>query len=302
MSETLVIEEEEITLRLDQLLSKRYQGHFSRTYFQKLIQDELVLLNGAPVKKRFKPKVGDEIEVEFRADPEIKIAPENIPLEILYEDDDLLVVNKPAGMVVHPAPGNWSGTFVNALVYHCQTLLNEKETLRPGIVHRLDKDTSGLLVAAKHSEAQRRLIAAFAERRVHKEYEAIVVGAPKEQTIDLPIGRSVKDRQKMATSSTGRPARTHIKILKRAKELSHLRIALETGRTHQIRVHLNAIGTPVLGDELYGIATANRKYKASRQLLHAAFLSFIHPFTHKRIEFTIPPPKDFIEILNLHLT
>lgn len=299
-SDVLIIEPGEESLRLDKLLFERFSGHFSRTYFQKLIEEGLVLLNGEPVKKRVKPKAQDEVEVEFAAVSPVDLTPENIPLDILYEDEDILVVNKPAGLVIHPAPGNWSGTFVNALVYHCQELMKgfeEESGIRPGIVHRLDKDTSGVLIAAKNSFSQRKLIESFASRQVVKQYLAVTIGCPKTREITSPIGRDPFHRQKMAVVPTGKPSRSLIEPLFSGKEFSLVRIGLETGRTHQIRVHLSSIGTPVLGDDIYGKPSFNRKWNASRQLLHAESLQINHPVTGKRMHFSAPLPSDFEKIL-----
>jgi 23S rRNA pseudouridine1911/1915/1917 synthase len=299
-NEAILIEPGEETLRLDLLLSKRFSGHFSRTYFQKLIEEGLVLLNGQPVKKRVKPKPGDEIEIEFAPLSPVDLAAENIPLDILFEDEDILVINKPAGLVVHPAPGNWTGTFVNALVYHCQELLKgfqEGSGIRPGIVHRLDKDTSGVLIAAKNSLSQRRLIESFASRQVVKQYLAVTVGNPGNLEITSPIGRDPFHRQKMAVVPTGKAARSLVETVFSGKELSLVRIGLETGRTHQIRVHLASIRTPVLGDSIYGKPSYNRLWMAPRQLLHAESLQITHPATNKTMNFSAPLPSDFEEIL-----
>lgn len=297
MNDQIFIEEGEETLRLDQVLAKRFQGHYSRTYFQHLISQDLVLVNGLPVKKRLKPRVGDEIEIEFAADQALDLTPEPIPLNIIYEDDDLLVINKPPGLVVHPAPGNWTGTFVNALLYHCQGL-KEQGSLRPGIVHRLDKDTSGVLIAAKNSIAQRLLIAAFAGREVYKSYIAITLGNPGDRVVEEPIGRHPVHRQKMTVLPSGRYAKSILKTVKKGKELSCVQIILETGRTHQIRVHLSYLGMPVLGDSLYGKQTTNRKWKADRQLLHAEVLRLKHPLTGKEMEFQAPLPVDIQTFIN----
>lgn len=296
-SELLVIDPEEVNLRLDQILTRRFQGHFSRTYFQNLIEQSLVLVNGEPVKKRMKPQAGDEVEIEFVFDQTIDLVPEPIPLDILYEDSDLLAINKPAGMVVHPAPGNWTKTFVNALVYHCQELLKQDDRIRPGIVHRLDKDTSGVLIAAKNAEVQRRLIDAFAKRQVEKWYGAIVWGNPGNQIISAPIGRSPTNRQKMAIVPTGKEARSRVETVRSNREMAYVRIALETGRTHQIRVHLSSIGNPVVGDPLYGRKQANDRLKVERQLLHAESISLLHPMTKKPLLIQAPYPEDFKRIL-----
>lgn len=293
MNEQIFVEEGEESLRLDQLLANRFKEHYSRSYFQKLIEDHLVLVNGQPVKKRVKPAVNDEIEIEFRLDRQEGIEPENIPLNILYEDEDILVINKPVGLVVHPAPGHWTGTFVNALVYHCRNLLFEKEDVRPGIVHRLDKDTSGVLIAAKNSYSQAQLIASFSKREVVKNYLAITIGNPGHQTINAPIGRHPKLRQKMAVLNSGRAAVSHVETLKAGKQLCFVRVKIETGRTHQIRVHLNYLGTPVLGDPLYGVPSMNAKWAVESQLLHAESLELTHPKTKQKMVFSAPLPVSF---------
>ncbi len=299
----LIVTEEEAGERLDKLLAKRFQDVYSRAYFQRLIDDHLVLLNGMAVKKRVKPESGDEIEVEFAALPEAQLLPEAIPLSIIYEDENLLAINKPAGMVVHPAPGHWSGTFVHALLYHCQGqgqgLEQEKEkaNLRPGIVHRLDKETSGLLVAAKTLDMQQKLTALFASRQVYKEYWAICVGHPPPGEIQAPIGRHPIHRKQMAVVPSGRPAVSMCKILRSNDKLSLVQVVITTGRTHQIRVHLKYKGTPVLGDALYGIPSFNHAYGVERQLLHARILAFDHPLSGKRLELEAPLPEDFLRVM-----
>lgn len=297
----IIVLEEESGERLDKLLAHRFKERYSRTYFQYLIDHHLVLLNGEPVKKRVKPKAGDEIEVEFLALPEIQLKPEPISLEILYEDDSLLVINKPVGMVVHPAPGHWSGTFVNALLFHCQSLAVAEGEIRPGIVHRLDKDTSGILVAAKTLEAQQKLIELFASRQIYKEYLAICVGHPGQGEIRAPIGRHPVDRKQMAVVPEGREAITFYKTLASQGKLSMVQVVIATGRTHQIRVHLKYHGTPVLGDPLYGQSNSNQSYKAPHQFLHALRLRLPHPITKKILEFQALPPLDMqarLELLN----
>lgn len=297
--QSLFVPQELAGLRLDKFLFEFYKQKLSRTYFQKLIQDGLVLVNGKPVKKQYKLETSDEVEVEFALREEITLTPEAIPLEILYEDDDLLIINKPAGMVVHPAPGNWSGTFVNALLHHCGTDFLHDATLRPGIVHRLDKDTSGCLIGAKNLKTQQKLIELFSGRKVHKEYLAICLGNPGSGTIDKPIGRHPTKRKLMAISEEkGRKAITHFKTLGHSTTFSLVHIILETGRTHQIRVHLQDRGTPLLGDETYGNSSSNKKFQAERQLLHAYKLTFPHPTTGEIFTCTAPIPKDlqsFIE-------
>lgn len=294
-SDLFLIQEEEAGERLDKILASRYQGQYSRTYFQYLIDQNLVLLNGESVKKRVKPSIGDEVEIEFAALPEINLQPENIPLDILYEDDWIIVVNKPSGMVTHPAPGHWQGTFVNALLYHCQSMQQNQESCRPGIVHRLDKETSGVLVAAKTLEAQKKLIEQFASREVYKEYLAICLGTPPDREIVTPIGRHPVHRKKMAVVETGKKAISLCENLGHNGKLGIARVVIKTGRTHQIRVHLQHVGNPILGDSLYGNASSNQHYKARRQLLHAHLLQFKHPVTEEPLVFEAKLPEDIAE-------
>ena len=284
--------------RLDKLLSI-YFPTYSRTYFQYLIDEGAVLLNGKQVKKREIPVIGDEIEVCFLLTPEISLEPENIPLEILYEDEWILAINKGAGMVVHPGPGHPSHTFVNALLFHCHQL-EKHDPLRPGIVHRLDKDTSGVLLAAKTKEAHQQLVSLFSNRQVKKKYLAICVGNPGNVTIKGRIGRDPTQRQEMSVvPKNGKEAITHIQVLAYNENLSLVLALPETGRTHQIRVHLKSQGTPVLGDEVYGSENANRSFHAKRQLLHAYHLSFLHPFKNIFIDIMAPPPSDFNRFIHL---
>lgn len=292
-TEIIFIEANEANLRLDQLLAARFKGIYSRTYFQKLIEQGLVLINGNPAKKRFVPLMNDEIEVEFAAEQTSEILPENIPLDVLYEDDDILVINKPAGLVVHPAPGHWNGTFVNALIYHCKDLEGRESSVRPGIVHRLDKDTTGVLIAAKNTYSQTRLIESFSKREVKKLYLAIAIGNPGKQIINAPIGRHPVHRQKMAIIETGREAISHIETLSVKEKLSLVQVDIKTGRTHQIRVHLCSVNAPVLGDALYGSKSANEKFRAGRQMLHASMMRITHPRSGEVMEFNAPLPEDF---------
>ena len=291
INESIVITDEESGERLDKILANRYKEVRSRTYFQYLIEEKKVLLNGQSVKKRICPQSGDEVEVFFTLTPEIDVKPESIPLDILYEDADILAINKPAGMVVHPAPGNWTGTFVNALLHHCREL-DATHSLRPGIVHRLDKDTSGVLIAAKNTQAQQKLIEMFAGREIYKEYLAVCVGNPGNQEINRPIGRHPVDRKRMAVIETGRPALSIVETLSFDGKLSVVKVILATGRTHQIRVHMKCIGTPVLGDITYGNAQANEKFNAARQMLHARLLKLNHPITGKPLVIEAPIPSD----------
>lgn len=296
-SDLLIVTEDEAGERLDKILARRFKEMYSRTYFQYLIDEQLVLLNGLPVKKRIKPQEGDEIEVEFASAPQIELTPEPIAFSILYEDESLLAINKPAGMVVHPAPGNWSGTFVNGLLYHCDQLAEQEMSLRPGIVHRLDKDTSGILLAAKTLEMQQKLILLFASRQVYKEYWAICLGRPSDGEISAPIGRHPIHRKQMAVVPTGKQAISYIKTLGWNDKLSFAEVIIATGRTHQIRVHLKYKGTPILGDALYGNPSLNQYYSAQRQLLHAAKIRFQHPLTGQQLELTAPPPADMLRYM-----
>lgn len=287
----MIVSDKDLDLRLDRLLTSHYPEH-SRTYFQYLIENGFVLVNGHLLKKKDKPKIGDEIEVCFQLTPEISLEPENIPLNIVFEDDHLLVINKPAGMVVHPAPGHPRHTFVHALLYHCKGL-PFADKLRPGIVHRLDKDTSGLLLAAKTLECHQKLISLFSERKITKKYLAICVGNPGDGTINAPIKRHKTRRQEMAVDPEGKEAISRVKLLKIEENLSLVEVELITGRTHQIRVHMKHRGTPVLGDPIYGSESANQKYGVTRQLLHAYNLEFEHPMTRVPVKLTAPIPSDF---------
>jgi 23S rRNA pseudouridine1911/1915/1917 synthase len=296
---SFIVSSEEAEIRLDKLLALHYP-EYSRTYFQYLIEQGCVLVNGAPLKKRESPKVGDEIEVCFLLTPEISLEPQDIRLDILFEDEHLIVVNKPEGMVVHPAPGHPKNTFVNALLFHCQNL-PMTGSLRPGIVHRLDKDTSGILLAAKTAVTHAKLVELFSSRHVQKEYLAICVGTPKEGLIDAPIKRHPIQRKKMTVCfEEGKEAKSICKVLGKNEELSLVEIQLLTGRTHQIRVHLKFRGAPVLGDPVYGSVSANKKFKeVSRQLLHAHRMHFIHPITKTPLHLTAPIPKDLFGYISL---
>lgn len=270
-----------------------------------LIRDGRVDLNGAPARKSHRPRAGDEIRVAIPPPRLPGVEPEDLPLQIVYEDESLVVVDKPAGQVVHPAPGHPSGTLVNALLHHVRELSVVGAPLRPGIVHRLDRDTSGLLVVAKTDEAHRRLSAALARREIHRHYVACSWGglAEPELTVTLPIGRDPANRKRMAVVSTGRPAVTHVRRLEHWRSAELLAIRLETGRTHQIRVHLRAVGHPVVGDPVYaprwekGLVGGGSRWaeelvrRCGRLFLHAARLSFEHPLTGERLAFTSPLPE-----------
>lgn len=268
---------EEKGRRLDQFLAETLE-ELTRSAAQRLAEDGQVLLNGKPLKKNYKMGGSETIEVRL-PDPEpIDAVPQNIPLDIAYEDDDLLVINKPKGMVVHPAPGNPDGTVVNAVLYHCgDSLSGIGGAFRPGIVHRIDKDTSGLLMIAKHDKAHLYLSEQLKDHTLARTYEAVVIGSLKEDrgTVDAPIGRSPKDRKKMAIVPDGRRAVTHYEVIARYPGYTHIRCKLETGRTHQIRVHMASLGHPIAGDQVYG--PAKSKYDLQGQCLHARTLTFLHP-------------------------
>ena len=281
--------------RLDKFLSDSVEG-LSRSSLTKLIEDGKVTVGEKAVKKNYKVADGDRVTVLIDDPKPVDITPEDIPLDIVYEDEHLLVVNKPKGMVVHPAPGNYSGTLVNALMYHCGDHLSGiNGELRPGIVHRIDKNTSGLLAVAKSDIAHAGLSEQIKEHSFTRRYLAICYGNIKEdeRTVDAPIGRHKIDRKKMCvTQLNSKPAVTHIKVLERYQGFTYIECRLETGRTHQIRVHLASIGHPIAGDDVYGptkVITA-----LGGQCLHAYQLGFIHPVTGEYIEFTADPPESFI--------
>lgn len=291
LQSTITVAPHEVDERLDKLLVLRYPEQ-SRSYFQSLIEGGHVTVNGKRVKKRYKPQAADQVAIDFVLTAEISLEPEAIPLDILYEDEHLIAVNKPPGLVVHPGPGNWSGTFVNALLYHCKQLEETGDPLRPGIVHRLDKNTSGVLLAAKTQRCHHKLVELFAQRRIKKVYLAITLGKPGEQRIDLPIGRHPTQRKLMTVREGGKSAVTHCKTLAYDGQLAIVELLLETGRTHQIRVHLKHLNCPILGDDTYGKLSSNQKYGAKRSLLHAHTLSFEHPLTQESLELKAPVPED----------
>jgi len=290
-SDFLLILSQEAGQRIDKLLSERFPA-FSRSYFQYLIESGAVLLNGMQVKKRISVQAGDEVEVCFQLTPELSLAPEAMSFEILFEDEHLLAINKPPGLVVHPAPGHPAGTFVNGLLAHCQNLAPGTDPLRPGIVHRLDKDTSGVLIAAKTREAHQKIIEMFAQRKMEKIYLAICSGRPSNGLIQAPIGRHPVHRKEMAIVPQGKEAISHVQVVAFNEQFSLVLVRPKTGRTHQIRVHLKHIGHPILGDAVYGSHRINQALAPSRLLLHAYRLSFIHPCTQKPLCFSAPIPED----------
>ena len=300
MSEVLIdVPQEYEGERIDKFLSILVENS-SRNAIQKLIENGKVLVNGQAVNKKYKVSTDDEIVMLPGELKPLDAEPENIPLDIVYEDNDLLVVNKPRGMVVHPAPGNYSGTLVNALLYHCKDSLSGiNGILRPGIVHRIDKDTSGLLIVAKNDRAHIGLAEQIKDHSFTREYNAVIVGHLKddEGTVNAPIGRNPKDRKKMCvTTSNSKNAVTHYSVVANYNGYSHISLKLETGRTHQIRVHMAHLGHPVAGDMVYG----NDKKSAylNGQCLHAIKIGFIHPISGEYLEFTSDLPDYFKGIIN----
>ncbi len=291
----MIINVDDNNIRIDKYLIDKLS--MSRSKLQKMINNGNVLVNGNPVKNSYIVKADDEISIDENYDDEIKIVPENIQLDIIYEDEYLLVVNKPSGMVVHPAPGNYSGTLVNALMYHCNNLSKVNSEIRPGIVHRIDADTSGLLVIAKNDDVHNKLAEQIKNHTVVRKYIALVWGVINEDsaTIDAPIGRDKNNRKKMCvTADNSKEAITHIKVLKRYNNATLIECKLETGRTHQIRVHMEYINHPVVNDPVYG----NKKLLDHDfgQMLHAKTLGFIHPITNEYLEFNSNVPEEFTKL------
>ena len=295
---TAAPEEDEIGKRIDVYIAE-YKEELSRSRVQKLIENGLVTVNGKAVKSNYKLRKGDILEVEI-PDPEpLEIEAEDIPLDIIYEDKDVVIVNKPQGMVVHPAPGHYSETLVNALMYHCKDDLSGiNGQMRPGIVHRIDKDTSGVIMIAKSDAAHNSLAQQLAVHSITRKYYAVVCGNIKEDsgTVDKPIGRNPKDRKKMAVVQGGRRAVTHYRVLERfGGKYTLIEAQLETGRTHQIRVHMASLGHPLLGVTVYG--SEKQPFKLQGQVLHAKVLGFNHPSDGRYVEFESPLPKYFEKLL-----
>lgn len=288
-------------VRLDRYLAKQ-EIELSRTMIQKLLEDEKVMVNGKREKASYKVQQGDNIQIEIEEPKEVKIEAQEIPFEVIYEDDAILVVNKPKGLVVHPGTGNWEGTLVNAIMAHCKDNLSGiGGELRPGIVHRLDKDTSGLLIIAKKDKAHIAMSEQIKNREVKKTYIALVRGtiAENEATIHMPIGRSNKDRKKMAVTKNGKEAITHFKVLNRytTSKASYtlLELKIDTGRTHQIRVHMAQIGHPVIGDMVY--SNGKNEFGIEGQCLHAKKLEFKHPITGKEMQLEAELPEYFANVI-----
>lgn len=294
------VEESDVKKRLDKFVLEK-NSDITRSYIKSLIEEGNITVNGKIEKSGYSLKRSDIVKVNITKDEEVNIEPQDIPLDIMYEDDDIIIVNKPKGMVVHPAVGNFSGTLVNALMYsHKNNLSGINGKIRPGIVHRIDKDTSGILVVAKNDIAHKKLSDTFKVHDIKREYIAIVKGIIKEDRLDIeyPIGRSNKDRKKMAvTNKNSRNAVTHVEVLKRyyISNVTVIKATLETGRTHQIRVHMSYINHPLLGDEVYG--KKDNMFKISGQMLHAKLLGFNHPSTGKYVEFESKLPNYFCDVL-----
>lgn len=294
---TEIVTADEASQRIDKWVSEKVND-LTRSAVQKMISDGDIKVNEKTVSKNYKVLAGDQVEISIPEPVELSAEPENIPIDIVYEDDDLLVVNKPKGMVVHPAAGNYSGTLVNALMYHCRGRLSSiNGVIRPGIVHRIDKNTSGLLIVAKNDSSHNKLALQIKEHSFTREYEAVVCGTLKETTgtVNAPIGRHKTDRKKMCvTELNSKSAVTHYEVLEQYGKHAHVRLRLETGRTHQIRVHMKYIGHPVFGDDVYG----TEQKGIEGQCLHAKKIGFIHPSTGEYLEFDSELPEYFTAVLD----
>ena len=293
----LVVKDNNQKKRLDSYIVEELED-LSRTTVKRLIDEEKILVNGKKQKSSYKPEMGDVISIDMPEAREIKLEAQNIPVPVIYEDNDIIVVNKPKGMVVHPANGNPDGTLVNAILAMCKNSLSGiGGEIRPGIVHRLDKDTSGLLIVAKNDTAHIKMSKQIQDRKVTKKYIALVKGviAENEATIDLPIARSTKDRKKMGVDPNGKNAITHFKVLKRYDKYTLLELKIDTGRTHQIRVHMSYIGHPIVGYSVY--SNGKNEFDIEGQMLHARYLEFKHPITGEELKLEAPIPEYFESIL-----
>ncbi len=296
-----VVNDEQEDERIDKLCAQLCPEQ-SRSFIQKLIKDAAVLVNGKAVKPSYSLKEGDKIVIDLPPAMTPDIPAEDIPLDIVYEDTDLLVVNKPKGMVVHPAPGHYNGTLVNALMYHCHDLSGINGVMRPGIVHRIDRDTSGLLVICKNDSAHRSIAEQLKEHSIERIYQAICLGRLKDidGTVDAPIGRDPNERKRMAVHNSlmhAKSAVTHYHVIEQFEQYAHISCRLETGRTHQIRVHMAHIGHPLLGDEVYNHIRSNIRIEEPGQVLHAGVLGFVHPSSGEKMHFEAPLPGYFQNLL-----
>lgn len=293
-----IITSEVSNIRLDKVVSI-LDTQISRVMIQRLIEENKIKVNGSQKKSSYKVQVGDRITIEQIEVKQVDLKPQNIPIDVIYEDSDIIVVNKPKGLVVHPANGNPDGTLVNAVMAICKdTLSGIGGEIRPGIVHRLDKDTSGIIIVAKNDKSHINLSNQIKNREVKKKYIALVRGVIKENeaTINMPIGRSTKDRKKMAVSRKGKEAITHFKVLNRYDKYTLIQIKIDTGRTHQIRVHMAEIGHPIIGDIVY--SNGKNPFGVVGQMLHAKSIEFIHPTTNKTMKLEAPIPKYFEDVIN----
>ena len=299
MDNIFIVDESTDHIRIDKYLNELLPDQ-SRSYIQKLLKDGHILVNNSIIKPNYKVKADDRIQIDIPEPIEANIEAENIPLDIIYEDNDVLIVNKPKEMVVHPAPGNYSGTLVNALMYHCKdSLSNINGVLRPGIVHRIDKNTTGCLIVCKNDQSHNFVADQLSEHSINRIYVGIVCGVLKddEGTIDAPIGRNKRDRKLMSVNEDGKRAITHYKVLKRFRDYTLVQFKLETGRTHQIRVHMAHINHPLLGDDQYGRQKC--KFNLTGQCLHAKTIGFIHPSTKEYVEYEVEEPEYFKHLLDI---
>lgn len=295
---TYIVDEEKTNIRIDKAIGL-IENTLSRVAIQRLLDEGNILVNGKTTKASYKTKLGDEITIKKEPPKKVNIVAQDIPIEVLYEDEDIIVVNKPKGIVVHPANGNPDGTLVNAIMNICgNSLSGIGGEIRPGIIHRLDKDTSGVLIIAKNDMAHINISNQIKNRQTKKIYIALVRGVIKENeaTINMPIGRSKKDRKKMAVTKDGKEAVTHFKVLKRYDNFTLLEIKIDTGRTHQIRVHMAEIGYPIVGDYVY--SNGKNPFNVEGQMLHAKQIEFVHPRTGKEMKIEAPIPEYFQKILN----
>lgn len=293
----IIVNEQDQGLRIDKYLANIFNDK-SRSFIQGLIERKNVKINNKVLKSNYRLKNTDEIEIIIPEPEILSVEPENISIDVVYEDEDVIIVNKSQGMVVHPAPGNYSGTLVNALLYHCNDLSSINGVIRPGIVHRIDKDTSGILVIAKNDDSHNKLSEQLKNHSMKREYYALIEGRLKNNsgTIDKPLGRCKNDRLKMGVVENGKRAVTHYEVVERYNGYTLVKCVLETGRTHQIRVHMASIGFPLVGDPLYGFK--RQKFKLEGQVLHAKTLGFIHPKTGEYMEFTSKLPQYFCNLIN----
>ena len=299
MDNIFIVDESTDHIRIDKYLNELLPDQ-SRSYIQKLLKDGHILVNNSIIKPNYKVKADDRIQIDIPEPIEANIEAENIPLDIIYEDNDVLIVNKPKEMVVHPAPGNYSGTLVNALMYHCKdSLSNINGVLRPGIVHRIDKNTTGCLIVCKNDQSHNFVADQLSEHSINRIYVGIVYGVLKddEGTIDVPIGRNKRDRKLMSVNEDGKRAITHYKVLKRFRDYTLVQFKLETGRTHQIRVHMAYINHPLLGDDQYGRQKC--KFNLTGQCLHAKTIGLIHPSTKEYIDFEVDEPEYYKHLLEI---